>query len=147
MSQRGQERHRLAYPITSSASGGVRLGPLRGALDRPARNDPDRPPYWPARACPAGRVHYRCRPSALPSPGAVSSPDSPSLVSRTCGFRPVLPLAKVALSACRRVVGTLAVMVIRAARLSATLPYTARGLRHADKGLARLYNLSRPFEG
>ena len=31
MSQRGQERHRLAYPITSSASVGVRLGPLRGA--------------------------------------------------------------------------------------------------------------------
>ena len=26
-----KSRHRLAYPITSSASAGVRLGPLRGA--------------------------------------------------------------------------------------------------------------------
>ena len=28
---RARSRHRLAYPITSSASAGVRLGPLRGA--------------------------------------------------------------------------------------------------------------------
>src|SRR5258708_2349853 len=55
------------------------------------------------RVCPADRLHYRCRPSALPSPRAVLSTDYPSLVSRTCGFRPVLPLAEVALSACRRV--------------------------------------------
>ena len=46
---------------------------------------------------------------------------------------PLVPKAEVALSACRRVVGTLPVMVvIRAARLAAILLRIAKGLRPAD---------------
>ena len=59
--------------------------------------------------------------------------------SRTSRHVRLVPLAEVALI--RSLVATgehLAAMVIRAARLAAILLRIARGLRHADKGPARL---------